>query len=551
MKDATAVSPASPGSPGSIVATPASNSIADFVNQTSAVLDRLAAAIHASETPSDDPGIGACGPDLSWCTAEIGGSSFNLLWHSFHTWTQPVANAASVTTAEDTPLALTLTGTDPDEGETLAYSIATQPQHGTVTSDGANVTYTPAADYSGADSFTFRVSDGVMDSAAATVTIGVTPVNDPPVVTLDAAGPVDEGAPPIPLVAHASDVDGDSVTLTWSTADGTPSFAADDGPASVPVTVTANDGNGGTAQASITIAVRNVPPSADAGADSSATWGVATTLAGSGADSSRRDAAELTATWDFGDGTSGAGFLVDHTYAEPGTYTATLTVRDKDGGLGTNTRTVVVRARTSTLAYAGTAIVDAAHPVVSAAVADATDADTARLAGHELTLAAGSASCTATTGSDGVASCALQGAVSLGPAKVTATFAGDDRYEGASATGASILYRFPARGAFVIGDGSTTGLVTFWGESWWLANLLSGGSAPASFKGVAQPAPTGFTARPGLEGAPSAVPEWMGVLVTAHTAKDSAAITGDVARIAVVHVTSYDPLVGGTGTVAG
>ena len=131
-----------------------------------------------------------------------------------------------------------------------------------------------------------------MDSAAATVTIGVTPVNDPPVVTLDAAGPVDEGAPPIPLVAHASDVDGDSVTLTWSTADGTPSFAADDGPASVPVTVTANDGNGGTAQASITIDVRNVPPSADAGADSSATWGVATTLAGSGADSSRRDAAD-------------------------------------------------------------------------------------------------------------------------------------------------------------------------------------------------------------------------------------------------------------------
>lgn len=525
--------------------------LADFVNQTASVLDRLAAAIHASETPTDDPGLGACGPDLSWCTADIGGSAFNLLWHSFHTWTQPVANAASATTAEDTPLALTLSGTDPDEGETLSYSIATQPQHGTLTNDGANVTYTPAPDYNGADSFTFRVSDGVMDSAAATVTIGVTPVNDPPVVTLDPAGPVDEGSPAIPLVAHASDVDGDPVTLTWSTPDGTASFADDDGPASVPVTVTANDGNGGTAQASTTIEVRNVPPTADAGADSSATWGVATTLSGSGTDPSKADAATLTADWDFGDGTSGTGFDVHHTYADPGTYTATLTVRDKDGGLGTDTREVVVGARTSTLAYAGPAIVDAAHAVVSASVGDATDSGTGRLAGHEVRLAIGSTSCRATTDADGVASCALDGPLVLGPAEITATFAGDSLYSGSSAAGSPILYRLPAGGAFVIGDRSAKGSVTFWGESWWLANLLSGGEAPASFKGFAQPAAAGFTAHPGFEGAPASVPAWMGVLVTSHAAKDGASIAGDVTRIAVVHVSSYDPLVGGAGTVAG
>ena len=126
------------------------------------------------------------------------------------------------------------------------------------------MTYTPAPGFYGSDSFAFKVNDGVMDSRIATVSITV---NAPPTVTLDPAGPVDEGAPAIGLTAHASDPDGDPVSLTWSTPDGTASFAADDGPATATVTVTADDGRGGVAKASTDIEVRNVPPTADAGPD--------------------------------------------------------------------------------------------------------------------------------------------------------------------------------------------------------------------------------------------------------------------------------------------
>ena len=55
------------------------------------------------------------------------------------------------------------------------------PAHGTLSGTAPNLTYTPAANYNGADSFTFKVNDGTVDSAAATVSITVTAVNDAPV----------------------------------------------------------------------------------------------------------------------------------------------------------------------------------------------------------------------------------------------------------------------------------------------------------------------------------------------------------------------------------
>ena len=73
----------------------------------------------------------------------------------------------------NTSLNIVLTGSDV-EGSPLTYSIVTDPAHGGLSGSGANQTYTPIGNYSGPDSFTFKVNDGTLDSAPATVSINVT-----------------------------------------------------------------------------------------------------------------------------------------------------------------------------------------------------------------------------------------------------------------------------------------------------------------------------------------------------------------------------------------
>src|SRR5688572_25703769 len=95
---------------------------------------------------------------------------------------QPVAVAAAVSTSEDQSVGISLAGTDPDS-DPLIYSIATSPANGTLSGAAPNLTYVPSANYSGADSFTFRVNDGLTNSIPATISITVNPVNDAPTLT--------------------------------------------------------------------------------------------------------------------------------------------------------------------------------------------------------------------------------------------------------------------------------------------------------------------------------------------------------------------------------
>jgi hypothetical protein len=66
----------------------------DFVSQSGAILDRLAASIRDSgqQTDPSDPGIGAC--DVS-CAGDWPGAAFTEVWKSFRTWTQPVLTFGS------------------------------------------------------------------------------------------------------------------------------------------------------------------------------------------------------------------------------------------------------------------------------------------------------------------------------------------------------------------------------------------------------------------------------------------------------------------------
>jgi hypothetical protein len=73
---------------------------------------------------------------------------------------------------------------DPDGGS-LIYRVVETPRHGWLSSvtaniNGANVTYTPDSNYSGSDSFKYKVNNGKVDSDPATVTLTVLAANDPP-----------------------------------------------------------------------------------------------------------------------------------------------------------------------------------------------------------------------------------------------------------------------------------------------------------------------------------------------------------------------------------
>jgi hypothetical protein len=84
----------------------------------------------------------------------------------------PVANAQTVSTAAGAAVNITLSGSDV-EGSTLTYAVVGNPASGTLTGTAPNLSYMPNTGFSGADSFTFRVNDGVLNSANATVTINV------------------------------------------------------------------------------------------------------------------------------------------------------------------------------------------------------------------------------------------------------------------------------------------------------------------------------------------------------------------------------------------
>ena len=125
----------------------------------------------------------------------------------------PIAQTQSVTTNEDTDAIITLVATDTDEDEdALTYSIVSNPLHGTVSITGAVVTYSPASNYNGADSFTFKANDGSLDSNTSLVSISVSAVNDVPVV-VNKSVTIDEDTT-VTITLEATDKDEDALTYS-------------------------------------------------------------------------------------------------------------------------------------------------------------------------------------------------------------------------------------------------------------------------------------------------------------------------------------------------
>jgi hypothetical protein len=192
--------------------------------------------------------------------------------------------------------------------------------------------------------------------------------------------------------------------------------------------------------------------------------------------------------------------------------------------------------------------------------------------GQTIAFALGSQTCSALTNASGIAQCnvSVPSSLGLGPQTVTSSFAGDAYYRSSSDSDQVIVFAFPSRGAFVLGDNTvaaatSTSAVTWWDDAWWRLNSVSGGVAPDSFKGFAgsvatlpttSPAGTcGTTFRtlPGNSPPPtSGVPSYMGVLVASSVTKAGNAINGRWGKIVVVRTDAgYAPSPGrpGTGTI--
>lgn len=124
------------------------------------------------------------------------------------TATTPVANSQSVITDEDTPVNITLTGSN---GNT--FRIIMPPRFGSLSGTPPNVRYAPAQDFNGADSFTFTVSNGQTESSPATVAIAVRAVNDAPRLEVGETYTTNIGQQ-LNFVINGSDVDaGQKLTL--------------------------------------------------------------------------------------------------------------------------------------------------------------------------------------------------------------------------------------------------------------------------------------------------------------------------------------------------
>jgi hypothetical protein len=184
----------------------------------------------------------------------------------------PQAVPDGFTTPEDVALVVPapgVLGNDTDaNGDGLTAILVSGPAHGALAlqADGSFV-YTPAADFHGADAFTYKAADGTLESASATVSLTITPVNDPP--SADAGGPytVGEGET-ITLSGSGSDVEGDALELAWDldgdgtfeTAGASVPFVGPPGPSTPTVFLRVTDAGGAVGVASASVTVENRAP---------------------------------------------------------------------------------------------------------------------------------------------------------------------------------------------------------------------------------------------------------------------------------------------------
>jgi uncharacterized protein len=185
----------------------------------------------------------------------------------------PVAANDSYSTNEDTTLNVAAPGVlsnDSDvDFDSLTAVLVSGASHGTLTLNAnGSFSYTPALNYNGPDSFTYKVSDGLANSNTATVSITVNAVNDAPDAVNDTAKVKKNASVDIRILANDTDIEGDTLTVVsftrpahgkveYSTKNKNFEYTPTKGFSGTDTfTYTISDGHGGTDTATVTITVK-------------------------------------------------------------------------------------------------------------------------------------------------------------------------------------------------------------------------------------------------------------------------------------------------------
>ncbi|RDE49091.1 MAG: tandem-95 repeat protein, partial [Candidatus Accumulibacter meliphilus] len=260
----------------------------------------------------------------------------------------PTGVADNFTGNEDQPITGNVLDNDSDvDGQELSAILVSGPANGSLQleADGS-FSYTPKRDFNGVDSFSYRANDGQFDSDVATVSLRVSPVNDPPklaeiadvtlaegqTLSLGVAGSdIDAGdtlSYAFTLAPAGASIDPDSGAITWLATDG------DSAGSSVDFGVSVSDADGETAKRSFTVNVLNVAPTLSAAGLEASYVGQDFVLELSSSDPGSDTISEWRIDW--GDGQivdySGSPGRISHVYSSVlGEVLIRATASDEDG----------------------------------------------------------------------------------------------------------------------------------------------------------------------------------------------------------------------------
>lgn len=311
-------------------------------------------------TTATDVALGNISALQRWAVTRTGGANrtgtTNTLAVPYIVVVAPVANDVSATVAygsSSNPIALNITG-----GAPTSVAVATAAAHGTAIASGTSITYTPAAGYFGADSFTYTATNSAGTSAPATVSLTV--ATPPAPVASDRSGiavPYNSSGTAIDLSGSITGVH-TSIAVGSAPAHGTVSVAGDvvtyaptagyAGTDSFTYTATGPGGTSAPATVSLAIAAPTITlspaslPSAQVGAAYSQTL---TASGGTAAYSFAVTAGSLPA----GLVLSSSNGVLSGTPNAAGTFNFTVTATDATSFAGSRAYTLIVGAPTLTL----------------------------------------------------------------------------------------------------------------------------------------------------------------------------------------------------------